>query len=110
MALKYPQERRTESRMNINCAVKLYDPRARRYYAGKTVNVSAGGALVELHQSLGGDAGDTYEIVVDWTQVHPMIGRSEMRPVQMVRRSRDGDGQPLVAMRFAEPQQAIEAA
>lgn len=110
MSLSIESDRRTEPRMNLECGVKVYDPRAERYYAGRTVNVSAGGALIELHDALGGSPGDGYEIVVNWVDAHPLFRREQMQPVRMVRRDSGDQGSCRIALCFDEPQRATHAA
>lgn len=110
MSLSIDSDRRIEPRMNLECGVKVYDPRAQRYYAGRTVNVSAGGALVEVHEGLGGSPGDDYEIVVNWVDAHPLLRREQMQQVRMVRRDSDDAGPCRIALCYAEPVRATHAA
>lgn len=110
MSLSFDSDRRNEPRMNIECGVKVYDPRAQRYYAGRTVNVSAGGALIELQDGLGGLPGDAYEIVVNWVDAHPLLCREQMQSVRLVRRDTDDSSACRIALRYDEPMRATHAA
>ncbi len=45
---EFKADRRRFPRARVDRPCKLYDPRARRYYAARTIDLSRGGALIEL--------------------------------------------------------------
>lgn len=102
-------ERRREPRLAMNCAVKLFDPAARRYAAGITRNVSAGGALIELQRPISIPTGEAVGVVIDYTNRVGAVNQGDFSAATIARRE-FGAGQRLVAVRFVCPQQTSAAA
>ncbi len=58
-------ERRTSERMQVVRPAKVFDPRAHRYHAAQTCNISAGGALLKVQRTLPVFSGDRLEVVIE---------------------------------------------
>lgn len=102
--------RRKHTRLPLNCGVKVYDPFSRRYRAGVTRNVSAGGALLELHGSLYARPGQRLDVAVDWTGSRPLVPSAEMASAIVVRVDTSNATVPLVAIRYAASGEMAAAA
>ena len=96
-------ERRREPRIDANCTVKIFDPAARRYAAGVTRNISATGALIELHQPISIPTGEAVGIAIDYTNCVGAINQGDFSAATIARRE-FGSGQRLVAIHFVCPQ------
>jgi hypothetical protein len=94
-------DRRRHERRAFECPVKVYDPRSRRYRSGVTRNVSATGALIEVHGGFHAGVGDQVSVAIDWSGVTPMISHSDMVPVAVTRLATDADGVQLFGVQFA---------
>ncbi len=103
-------DRRHHARLPLGCAVKVYDPIGRRYRAGVTKNISAGGALIELHGSLYARAGQELGVAIDWSTTHPLIGHNDLSTAIVVRVDTTNATAPTVAIRFAAAQPHAAAA
>lgn len=58
-------ERRTSERMQVVRPAKVFDPRAQRYHAAQTCNISAGGALLKVQRTLPVFSGDRVEVMIE---------------------------------------------
>ncbi len=57
-------DRRSSRRINAVHAAKVFDPRAQRYYAAQTCNLSAGGALLKIERSMPVCGGDRLDVMI----------------------------------------------
>lgn len=90
------RDRRRYERRGVERACKVYHPASRRYAAGRTVNLSAGGALVKVEGSRPLEPGEELDVIVAWDARAVLPAESMLRG-RVVR----ADG-PLVAVEFDE--------
>ena len=100
MSMRIHDRRRFE-RLAYECPVKVYDPRSRRYRSGVTRNVSASGALIEVHGGFHAGIGDQVSVAVDWTGIAPIMSQGDMVPVAVTRLECTEDGVQLFGVQFA---------
>lgn len=67
MTTQNPADRREHTRVDMSRPCKVFLPATARSCAGRTRNVSAGGALVELDSPRDLKPGDTMELGIAWT-------------------------------------------
>jgi len=93
-------DRRAEPRRALRRPVKLRpEHSAARYLAGRTQNVSPGGALIELDHAAALHRGDTVRLAIDTQPQAALLHADRMVQATVLRR----DDQH-VAVRFAERQ------
>ncbi len=59
------QDRRMSPRMSVAHGAKVFDPRAQRYHAAQTCNISATGALLKVQRSMPVMSGDRLDVAID---------------------------------------------
>jgi hypothetical protein len=85
----------------MTCNIKVYDVKSRRYRSGRTVNVSAGGALLDIPTGLYAGVGDELQLAIDWTGATPLMAAGDMIPVVVTRHLEPTATGNLVGVRFA---------
>ena len=95
-----PAERRRDPRLDVTRPVKLHCPDTGRYWAGRTCNLSPGGAMVEVaHPSLL-VPGQAVQLGVAWTSRQTLLNANDLVDATVVRSLGDGAVQ-YVAVSFA---------
>jgi hypothetical protein len=95
-----PAERRRDARLEVTRPVKLQCPETGRYWAGRTCNVSPGGAMVEVaHPSLL-VPGQAVKLGVAWTNRQTLLNANDLVDATVVRSLGEGAVQ-YVAVSFA---------
>jgi hypothetical protein len=80
------QDRRTSPRISVAHAAKVFDPRAERYHAAQTCNVSAGGALLKVQRSMPVCSGDRLDVIIDTeAELSRVLALNEFVPARVVR-------------------------
>lgn len=102
-------ERRRETRFPVIRPVKLRCVESGRFLAGKTSNVSAGGALLELDSAARVTPGQRLEVGIAWNAGQALLSASSLTAATVIR------AQPLnrrqrVALRFDHPQELAATA
>jgi len=82
-------DRRIEPRAELKRTVKVFQPRARRFLVGRTVNVSDHGMLLELDSPTPMSVGEALDVVIAWDRP-AVVRRDQMAPATIVRTERDG--------------------
>ena len=97
--------RRADVRQTVHRPVKLRPPSTvGRYLAGRTRNISAGGALIELNRPASLNRGDTVRLAIADHDDVPLLTADGMIAATVLRRD---PAQPArIAVRFAERQPA----
>lgn len=98
-------DRRGSERVDMVRPTKVYDPRADRFFPGRTSNVSAGGALLCLRRSLPVSVGDRLDIGIaglDGPDDEP-LRLAQMRSARVVRVSAIDCLEQAIAVHFNEP-------
>ncbi|MCL4196045.1 MAG: PilZ domain-containing protein [Phycisphaerales bacterium] len=57
-------DRRSSRRISAVHPAKVFDPRAQRYHAAQTCNLSAGGALLKIERSMPVCGGDRLDVMI----------------------------------------------
>ncbi len=113
-----PDERRVFPRFDISRPCKVYHPASGRFIAGRTRNLSAGGALVEIDTPRDFTPGDTLELAIAWTRraVLPADALVEAKVVRTVASLAlpDGTVRRILGIAFAQAEpiarELVEAA
>jgi len=93
-------DRRMAPRQGTHRPVKLRaDSRIVRYVAGRTCNLSAGGALIELDRAADLHTGDTIRLAIADCDNAPLLTADRMVEATILRRD-----PAHIAVRFAQPQ------
>jgi hypothetical protein len=94
-------DRRRHPRQPAERLCKIYDPLSRRYAAGRTRNISRGGALVTIQWARRLCVGDPVDLVIAWSPrpVLPADAMVRTRVARMV--ASEGEVQ-VVALEFDE--------
>ena len=103
-------ERRNDPRIDTARSVKVYDPRGRRYRPAQTHNVSASGALLEIHGLTSVPIGAQLDLAIDWSDARCVIAREGMVEATVVRSRPVEPGSQLIAVRFVGRQDFPRAA
>jgi hypothetical protein len=103
------QDRRRFPRLSIETPCKVYDRLTRRFAPARTVNVSAGGALLEVRPARPLEAGAAIDIAVSWSE-RPIIPASTMIGGRVVRGEPEPGGAVRIGVAFAAPIDLAEAA
>lgn len=83
-------ERRRAPRLECKRPCKVLHPASMRYMAARMVDLSTGGALLELSQHRPLQAGDRVDVLIDWDE-RGMIARDATVEAKVVRLS-DAEG------------------
>ena len=105
-----PAERRIDLRTRTAVAAKVYDERARRYRPAQTVDLSSGGALIEV---IGGAAlcpGDRLDMALNFDDRLPVVRQDDLIPAIVVRTAGSTAASRTVGVRFIDKQQLKLAA
>lgn len=95
------QDRRTSQRISVAHAAKVFDPRAQRYHAAQTCNVSAGGALLKVQRSMPICSGDRLDVIIDTeAELSRVLALDEFVPARVVRVSAIDRFSQAVAVQF----------
>jgi hypothetical protein len=105
-----PHDRRRQPRISLQAAAKVYDYKARRYLPARTVDVSSGGAMIELLRPSHVATGDRIDVAVDWTGGSPVIRHGQMTAARVVRVEGRTHMPTRFALRFTTPMQLPAAA
>lgn len=97
-------ERRLDARHPVQRPVKIQPEGGWRYYPGRTVNLSSGGALLELSIPAPLRPGQRLRIGVAWSSRDVVLAGNSMLDARVVR-SLGMDGRQLVAVAFAQRQE-----
>jgi len=103
-------DKRADRRVQLDRAVKMYDPRGGKYMPGHTLNVSAGGMLVALRGGAHLPGGSPIEVAVDWAGSADLLSQSDLVPATVVRRAGVNGAETYVALQFASRQELALAA
>ncbi|MHB1155992.1 MAG: PilZ domain-containing protein [Phycisphaerales bacterium] len=98
--MPYIYERREDERYALARGMKLLDPRAQRYRPGRTLNVSASGALVETRGGEHLPAGQPIRLAIDWAGSAKLMNRGDLIDATVVRHDGRGGETSLLAVRF----------
>lgn len=94
-------ERRETTRLPLTRPVKLRCSQAgHRYLTGSTLNISAGGALVQIGAEVALRPNQTIELLIARQAGQAMLRADDRVPARVVRCLRHG-GQRYIALRFA---------
>lgn len=92
-------DRRGADRIAIRRPCKVFEPRARKYVSGSTVNVARGGMLLRLDRPLALEPGDRLYVGVAQTRRHALVRSEELIEGTIVR-SLVSAGEVYLAVRF----------
>lgn len=102
-------ERRAEERRAVARPCKVFRRSTLRFVAARTVNCSRQGVLLDLAEERPFTLGETVEIAVAWSP-RPLLEAASLIPATVVRVGpASGEGQ-RIALRLAEPAEAVAAA
>lgn len=97
-----PHDRRTEPRVSLARACKVYDPHTRKYIPATTCNVSPGGLLVRLHRSAEIECGARVFVGIPRRRRQSVLDAEELLEGEVVRTmSASGGGETLLALSLA---------
>ncbi len=103
-------ERRSEPRTITTAPVKLFDERARRYRPARTIDVSTGGALIEVAGGMSLHPGDRVDLAVDLHDRLPVVRQEDLVPAIVVRTQDASATTRTVGIRFVQRQAIALAA
>lgn len=103
------EDRREHDRIPLSRPCKVYDERSGKYVAGRTVNLSDGGALLELSRPLLLQEGQQLLLGVALTRRQTLLPANDMRWCEVVRALTTTDQTIAVAVRFADPIEQVPA-
>jgi hypothetical protein len=101
--LAIDEERREDPRITIRRPCKVYDPRSRKYVAGTTCNVSAGGMLLRLDRRIALEAGDRVFLAISHRRRDGFLSRGDMVEVSVARALAITTGETVLAVHFPAP-------
>jgi len=96
-------ERRTHGRADAMLGCKILRPAVARYLSARTVDVSAGGAQLEIDTTRPLIDGEDIEVGVAWTG-SGLLSTRDLVTARVVRASEIHDNRQKVAVRFARVQ------
>ena len=102
-------ERRQTPRLSVERPCKVQRQSGARCEPGCTLNVSTGGALLEVHSARPIASGERLAVAVAWDQ-GPLVQRQSMVPSRVVRTTTAGPNRQLIGVRFVVPQTLAVAA
>ena len=71
--LEISVERRDTPRFSLHTPCKVFDPRAARYHAGSTCDISRGGVQIQLDRAASLSPGDTVFVGIAQTRRHALL-------------------------------------
>jgi hypothetical protein len=99
------RERRESPRIRVTRPCKLFDPRSRKYIAGSTCDVSAGGMLLRVSRPLDLDPGDRLFVAVAQKRRQALLRSSDLIQLEVVRTVPLSTNETAIGVRFRHPQQ-----
>lgn len=102
-------ERRRHERHECARPCKLLHPASMRYMAARTVDLSPGGALIEVRSYRPLRAGDRVDVLIDWDE-RGVVGRDLTVPAEVVRASAEEVSSQRVGVAFIVEQAGAAAA
>lgn len=109
MPVTVDSERRRDTRTPIDRPAKLRCVQTGKYYTAVTQDLSAGGALVEVHHPSLLVSGQQVEIGIAWSNRQMLLARDELIP-GVVTRSLGLGGKQHVAIQFQTRQMRLMTA
>jgi c-di-GMP-binding flagellar brake protein YcgR len=103
------EDRREHDRVPLSRPCKIYDERSGKYITGRTVNLSDGGALLELSRPLPLQAGQQLFLGVALTRRQTLLPANDMIVCEVVRSLRTTDNATALAVRFSGPIERMPA-
>ena len=101
-------QRRCEPRMRLVRPVKIHSPQLGRYWGAKTLNLSGGGALLDLTRSCPLVPGQRIRLGIAGSDRQSLIRYEQMLDATVMRCARVGDSQNL-ALQFEQRQELAAA-
>lgn len=98
--MPYIHERRVDERFDMTRGLKLFDQRAQRYRPGRTMNISASGALMEMR---GGEhllPGQQIELAIDWAGSARLMHKGQLIGATVIRHDARHDKASVLAVKF----------
>ncbi|MCP3902993.1 MAG: PilZ domain-containing protein [Planctomycetes bacterium] len=95
----FDRDRRVHARTPVTHPCKVYEPRSRRYVAGRTCDIAAGGVLVRLDRRMPLEPGDELLVGVAWRR-EALLRQERMITGRVVRALSLTTGGTTVALRF----------
>lgn len=102
MSTSLAGERRRHHREAVDRPCKMFHRPSLRFWAGRTCNVSEGGALLTMESPRAPEPGDTVDVVIAWSDRPVLPGDSLVRSEVVRVNPSDGDRR-TVAVRFSRP-------
>jgi hypothetical protein len=104
-------DRRRHQRRLFEQPCKVYQPATGRYVQARTIDLSAGGALVEVDLARSVDAGEEMDLAMTWLSPGLLAGDSMIRS-RVVRCTPSPMGRHVLALEFSRAalQPLVEAA
>ena len=96
------QDRRETPRIVVKRPCKVFDPKARKYLAGSTCDMSSGGLLLRLNYPLGLGPGDRIFVGVAQTRRQMLLRTKDMAEAEIVRSMDVTDRETILAVRFVD--------
>lgn len=96
-------ERRKQARVECARPCKLLHPASMRYMAARTIDLSSGGALLEVSHLRPLRAGDRVDVLVDWDQ-RGVVARDTTLEATVVRLAPAESSRQRVGVSFREGQ------
>lgn len=93
------KERRVAARQAVTRPCTLFRRRTQRFVGARTRDISAGGALIEVHSPRPLVEGETIDVGVAWT-ASPVLTGSSLIEAKIVRVTDEEPGRQLVAVQF----------
>lgn len=102
MSAYIAEERRRHRRDPVDRPCKMFHRPSLRFWAGRTSNVSEGGALLTLESPRAPEPGDAVDVVIAWSDRPVLPGDSLVRS-EVVRVGESVGDRRTVAVRFSRP-------
>jgi hypothetical protein len=93
-------DRRTSHRQPVTRACKLFRPGSLQYASARTINLSEGGALIEVVSPRPVGVGEKVELGIAWTS-SPILSADAFRTARVIRVSEIGADTLQIALQFA---------
>ena len=78
-------DRRLYTRLPFRQSAKIYDPVSRKYLPARILDLSSGGAKIEIRGHLLSVPGEIIELAADFESNSPVLNRDNMRKARLVR-------------------------
>ncbi len=103
-------ERRADRRFAAAVPAKVYDSKARRYRPARTVDLSNGGALIEITGGAGLHPGDRVDMALSFDDRLPVVRQDDLIGAIVVRTAGLSHASRTVGVRFIDKQNLQHAA